>query len=112
MRFLRQFPALLAGAVLCLLAQAVPALLAEVLPEDARFAVWARFMSDGSATREEFKLTKDEIRAAVDGVDDYLESAKTGVDTAFPKPARDVLTPKQKARLVLDVARARWEVTQ
>lgn len=53
-------------------------------------------------------LTKDDLTAAVSGLDDWLEANAAGANTAIPQPARSALSAPQKAALLSYVALARF----
>jgi hypothetical protein len=82
-----------------------------VLPDADRVALWAEFMRDQSASRTPMGLTKADLRAAVDAADAWADSNAASFNTALPQPARNALTAKQKALLLMVVLRRRWEVT-
>jgi hypothetical protein len=75
------------------------------LSDAERKALWAQFMSDASAENQVLPLLKTDLRAAVDAIDDWIDN------TALPQPAKDALTAKQKAQLIMYVVRKRFEVT-
>lgn len=76
-----------------------------------RAVVSALFQSDESRDRSGFAaLTKADLIAAVNGLDDYLETNKVAMNTAIPQPARGALTTKQKARLLVYVIQRRYQV--
>lgn len=83
-----------------------------VLSNADRAALHAEFMrvfeniSNGAGV-----LTKAQLRAAVDAVDDWAEANATEYNTAIPLPARTALTSRQKASLLVYVTRRRWELT-
>lgn len=54
--------------------------------------------------RENYGLTKADLLAAVDGLDDYFDTNATAINTAIPQPARGALTTQQKALLVAYIA--------
>jgi hypothetical protein len=82
-----------------------------VLSDTDRAALWAEFMRDQSASRTPMGLTKADLRAAVDAADAWADSNAASFNTALPQPARNALTAKQKALLLMVVLRRRWEVT-
>jgi len=53
-------------------------------------------------------VTKSDIRAAVNAIDDYLVSNAAAINTAIPQPARGQLTTSQKALLLTYVIRRRY----
>lgn len=79
-----------------------------VLPDADRKAIWAEFMSELSSERQALGVTKAELRAAFDALDDYLHTNAAAINTAIPQPARGALTSAQKARLLMFVIRKRY----
>lgn len=55
-------------------------------------------------------VTKADVRAAVDAIDQFLHDNASGINTAIPQPARAQLTTSQKARLLMAVVRRRYLV--
>jgi len=53
-------------------------------------------------------LTKDDLVAAVGGLDDFLEANAAAINQAIPQPARGALTAPQKAALLSFVAMRRY----
>lgn len=53
-------------------------------------------------------LTKNEILAAIQGVDGYLDANAQAMNLAIPQPARGALTAAQKAGLFAYVALRRY----
>ena len=81
-----------------------------VLSESDRFHVWATYMYDKAISDSSLAMTKQELRAAVDAVDAFLESNAVAINNAIPQPARGVLTIKQKALLLMYVIGRRYVV--
>ena len=85
-----------------------------VLADADRFTCWAEFMRRvGRDTGVEGSLpamTKVDIRAAVNAVDDWVNTNATAFNTAIPQPARAQLTTRQKALLLLFVVDRRFGV--
>lgn len=52
-------------------------------------------------------LTKDDLAAAVAGIDDYIEANAAAMNAAIPQPARGVMSNEQKAALFAYTALAR-----
>jgi hypothetical protein len=52
-------------------------------------------------------ITKADLRAAVDAVDDWVEANQTAFNLAIPQPARGALSATQKALLLDYVVRKR-----
>lgn len=77
------------------------------LSSNDRAAEWAAFMRD---TQGAVSLTKAELRAAVDAIDDWVDANATAFNQAIPQPARGALTARQKARLLEHIVRRRFEV--
>ncbi len=78
------------------------------LSENNRRACWADLMRRMGPTGA---LTKAQLRAAVDAVDDWAEANAVEFNQAIPQPARGVLTAKQKAIMLAIVILKREEVT-
>lgn len=82
-----------------------------VLSNADRAAVWAEFMrAIENINSTAAVLTKAELRAAVDAIDDWNEANQSSFNLAIPQPARGALTAKQKASLQLAVIARRWLV--
>lgn len=79
-----------------------------ILSDADRIAIWVEFMRDLSATREPIAVTKGDLRAAFDAIDDYFEANAAAINAAIPQPARGALTKQQKARLAMLVIRQRF----
>lgn len=56
-------------------------------------------------------ITKPEVRAAVDAVDQWIEDNKVSYNNALPTAAKNNLTAKQKSKLLRIVLRKRWQKT-
>ena len=54
-------------------------------------------------------MLKADLRAAVNGLDGYIESAAAAINSAIPQPARGALTTSQKARLLALVVLKRYD---
>lgn len=80
-----------------------------VLNAANRLATSQQFQSDICAIREAFaSLTKADILAAVNALDDFLNTNAAAINTAIPQPARGALTTAQKARLLSLVIHRRY----
>jgi hypothetical protein len=53
-------------------------------------------------------ITKADLRAAVNGLDDYLNTNAAAINNAIPQPARNQLTTAQKALLLRFVITRRY----
>lgn len=79
-----------------------------VLPDADRKTIWSEFMSELSSERGALGVTKADLRAAFDALDDFMNTNATAINTAIPQPARAALTTAQKARLLMFVVRKRY----
>lgn len=79
------------------------------LIEADRRELWAQLMNALSSDREPCAVTKQDLRAAIDAADDWVEANKASYNAALPQPARSTLTPAQKARLLALVILKRYE---
>ena len=77
-----------------------------VLSEADRVALWAQFMDDNADPIG--ALTKVQLRAAGDALDQFLSDNASAINSAIPQPARAVLTAPQKARLLMVVIERRY----
>lgn len=66
-----------------------------------RIRVWAGFMRDG--TEPLGGMSKADLRAAVDALDDWLDAVPIKWNTAIPQPARGALSRRQKYLLLKHV---------
>lgn len=82
-----------------------------VLSDPDRAALTAEWQRDPAFRSESCSITKADLRAAINGLDAYLDSNAIAINNAIPQPARGALTQKQKARLLIYVVRRRYEVT-
>ena len=80
-----------------------------MLTEAERAGLWERAMREASVGRESLALTKAELRAAIDASDAWIEQSAVAFQQALPARARAGLTARQKARVLLLVARRRFE---
>lgn len=72
-----------------------------VMTSQQRAELWADFMRELSAGRIVVgALTKAELRAAVDAIDQWCSDNAASFNSALPQPARAVLTANQKSRLL------------
>lgn len=77
-----------------------------VLADADRKECWAEFMRDPEGVIA--GLTKAELRAAVDALDDFLNTNATAINNAIPQPARAQLSTVQKAKLLMLVIYKRY----
>lgn len=71
-----------------------------------RVRVWAHLMRQ-SALGELSGVTKADLRATVDALDDWIEANQTSINQAIPQPARAALTLQQKTLVFCWVAMRR-----
>ena len=75
-----------------------------------RAQAWAELMRRESAARNTIDLTKPDLRAALNAVDDWVEANAASFNSALPQPARSSLSARQKAMLLMMVVARRFEV--
>lgn len=79
-----------------------------IMSDPNRAAATATFMQDKSKLRELLAgVTKADLRAAVNAIDQWIEDNTTAFNTAIPLPARTSLTTQQKSDLFVIVLRRR-----
>lgn len=79
-----------------------------VLTNGQRAAVTADFQRDKSFLRETVSgLTKPDLRAAVNAIDDWCDLNAAALNLAIPLPARTALTAQQKLDMFLRVVSRR-----
>jgi hypothetical protein len=81
-----------------------------ILPDADRALVDQAFQSDLSSARTPCTLSKAELRAAINAIDQWADDNASEFNQAIPLPARTALTGKQKAELLFRVVRRRFEV--
>ena len=79
-----------------------------VLSDTERFNVWADFMRDQIVSS--YGITKQDLRAAVDAIDAFMDTNETAINLAFPQPARSSLSPAEKAAILMYVTARRYKV--
>lgn len=82
-----------------------------VLSDADRLAIVQQFAADISFARKAFNLSKPDLRAAVNAIDDWVDANAAAFNTAIPQPARGTLTAKQKAQLLFHVVSKRFDTT-
>lgn len=70
-----------------------------------RFDIWADLMRQNLGT---VNITKPQLRAAVDALDDFMDSNATALNNALPAAARTNLTTPQKAAVLSAVIAKRY----
>ncbi len=81
------------------------------LPEADRTTIWSHFMKICSSLSEKLNLTKSDVKEAVDAADQWVEDNQTSYNDALPLAARTNLNSRQKARLLMEIVKRRYEVT-
>jgi hypothetical protein len=79
-----------------------------VLSDSDRTDLWAAFMRGLSDEGSKLDVTKSELRATVDALDDFLHANAAAINSAIPAGPRARLTIPQKARLLMFVIRQRY----
>jgi hypothetical protein len=82
-----------------------------VLSDPDRAAISALYQSECSSARIPIPLTRAQVRAAIDAVDAWADANAASYNSALPAAARNNLTSKEKASLLVYVLRRRWEIT-
>ena len=80
------------------------------LTTEERIELWAKFQRHQSSERILMSITKSELRAAVDAIDDWVDSVQSSFNSAIPQPARSALTMKQKLKIFMEILNVRWAV--
>ena len=83
--------------------------MAELSTED-RERIWRGIMRWWSNVREPVGISKDELLAAVNATDIWIDSNQASYNTALPVAARDNLTQAQKTLLFCCVALTRVSI--
>lgn len=79
-----------------------------LLSDAQRREAWAELMAEVSRRRESVALTKPDLRAAINAVDQWVSDNAASFNTALPAAAQAGLTPSQKAELLVFVTRKRF----
>lgn len=72
-----------------------------LLSESARRKLWQKFMEAGNSPGA---VTKDDIKAAIDAVDQWFENNLVALNQALPQPFRGQASDQQKAILLSYIA--------
>lgn len=73
--------------------------------------IWAKIMSDASSDFTQINLLKNELKQAVQDTEDWVEANQGSYNSALSATAQSNLTAKQKAWLISEVVRRRWEIS-
>jgi hypothetical protein len=79
-----------------------------VLPDADRIEIWREMMSDLSSRREATPFLKDELKAAVDAVDQWVSDNQASYNAALPEPFKSAASAAQKALLMQYVVERRY----
>jgi hypothetical protein len=79
-----------------------------ILDDATRELIWRVFMSENNDQLG--AMTKGELRAAVDAIDQWTEDHTSDFNLAIPQPARGALSTKQKALILMYVVNRRFGV--
>jgi CBS-domain-containing membrane protein len=77
-----------------------------VLTNEQRIELWADFMRENTDT---IGITKADLKAAVDALDDWFDANLATINAAIPQPARGALSLRQKAMLFSYVMHKRFK---
>lgn len=77
-----------------------------IMPDADRAAVTADWMRDNTITLG--AVTKADLRAMMNALDQYLSDNAAAINLAIPQPARGQLTTKQKALALTAVVARRY----
>lgn len=79
-----------------------------VLSDTERFNAWADYMRDGII--QSAGITKQDLRAAINAADDWIDGNANSFNVAIPQPARNSLTAAEKAAIIMYVTARRYGV--
>ncbi len=79
-----------------------------VLTDVQRDELRARFESDQSDTWASVSIGNQDIRAAVNALDDWFNAEASTINDALPEPAKSGLTTSQKSWLVTNLVDVRY----
>lgn len=80
------------------------------LPDNDRAALTAEYQRELSSHREAITVSKADLRAAINALDQFLHDNATAINNAIPQPARTQLTSRQKAQILVYVIDKRFKV--
>lgn len=80
------------------------------LSTEDRQRIWRGFMRYLSNAREPLALTKDQLLAAINATDDWIDDNQASYNQALPAAAQSNLTIAQKTLLFCAVALARVSI--
>ena len=80
------------------------------LTTEQRREIWAESMREMSREWESCSVTKNDLLAVFNALDDWFDANAATVNAAIPQPQRGQLTARQKARIFALILRARFNV--
>lgn len=81
-----------------------------ILSDNNRIDIWAEVMREMSSNNDTISFTKQEFRAAINAIDQWVDDNAASFNAAIPQPVRGALTAKQKAGLLNSVIQKRFKV--
>lgn len=78
-----------------------------VLSEGSRVAIWSKFMRENL---DDIDITKQDLRAAFDAADTFIDNNAGAYNASIPQPARSALSAGQKALIFMLAANERFDV--
>lgn len=82
-----------------------------VLSQSDRDLVYKEFVALLNLTNEGIGVIKADLKAAITAADSWADANAASYNTALPQPARNALTARQKARLLMNVIKRRYEIS-
>lgn len=79
-----------------------------VLPASDRVLGYVEYLRLRNLERDALEITKSNVKAAFDALDDWVNSQQSTINAAIPLPARTALTTAQKAMLLIAVLDRRY----
>ena len=76
-----------------------------VLTDNQRLNIWEKWMRENLG---DVSITKTDLRAAINAIDDFLDNNAVTINNAFSEPAKSSLSAGQKAMVLAYVAIKRW----
>lgn len=82
-----------------------------VLSNNDRAEVTAEYQREIGVERVGCGISKADLRAAVNAIDQWVDDNAAAFNSAIPQPARGTLTTREKARILLRVVERRFKVS-
>lgn len=80
------------------------------LTTEQRLKVYKKIVNYISKNRIDININKQELKNAVTGIDNWIDTEQVNYNLSIPEPARTELTAKQKTQLFMEILKKRWEV--